>query len=458
MTAEEIKTVIEDQRAFFKTGATLNVKERKRKLLLLREAVRRHESDIAEALHSDLGKSADESYMCETGLVLSELSYLIKHINKLAKPSRRKTPLAQYVSKSYELPSPYGNVLIMSPWNYPLLLSLEPLAEAVAAGNTVILKTSRFSPATAAVIEKLLGEVFPPEYVFALTGGREVNACLIESKFDYVFFTGGKTVGKLVYEKAAANMTPVTLELGGKSPLIVDETADLKLAARRIVFGKYLNAGQTCVAPDYLWCASSIKDKLVGEMIAEIERQFPDALNDDGYGKIITDKHYDRVTGLIDTAKVVFGGNGDRETRKIEPTVMDGVTLDDAVMGEEIFGPILPVLTYDSIDEVIEKVNSMPSPLALYMFSSNKRTIDRVMRVCRFGGGCVNDVVIHLATTEMGFGGFGASGMGAYHGKRGFDTFTHYKSIVDKKTFIDLPFRYRPYSKSKTSMIKKFLK
>lgn len=458
MTTDDIQKVIDSQRAFFKTGATLDVKLRKRKLIELRAALRRHEADIAAALHEDLGKSADESYMCETGLVLSELSYLIKHINKLAKPRRCKTPLAQYVSKSYELPSPYGNVLVMSPWNYPLLLSLEPLAEAVAAGNTVILKTSRFSPATAAIIETVLGEVFDPAYVFAMTGGRDVNGYLIESKFDYVFFTGGKTVGKLVYEKAAANMTPVTLELGGKSPLIVDSSANLKLAARRIVFGKYLNVGQTCVAPDYLWCDRKIKDALVAEIVKEIGRQFPDAMNDDAYGKIITDKHFERVMGLIDKNKVVCGGEGDPVTRKIAPTVLDNVTFDDAVMGEEIFGPILPVMTFDKLDEVIEKVNAMPEPLALYFFSSNKKAIDKVMRVARFGGGCVNDVVIHLATTEMGFGGFGASGIGAYHGKHGFDTFTHYKSIVDKKTFIDLPFRYKPYTKGKTGMIKKFLK
>ena len=441
MDIEEIKGIIEAQRAFFKTGATLNVKARRARLVKLRESIRRHEADIADALHADLGKGADESYMCETGLVLSEISYLIKHVKKLSKPRRCKTPLAQYVSKSYELPSPYGNVLVMSPWNYPFLLSVEPLAEAVAAGNTVILKTSRFSPATAAVIDTILGEVFEREYVYSLTGGREINSCLIESKFDYIFFTGGKTVGKLVYTKAAENMTPVTLELGGKSPVIVDKTANLKLAARRIVFGKYLNAGQTCVAPDYLWCESSVKDAFVKELIKEIERQFGGAMSDVNYGKIITEKHFERVSGLIDKCKTIYGGDTDSATFRIAPTVMDNVTFDDAVMGEEIFGPILPIMTFDKLDDVIQKVNDMPSPLALYFFSSNKRAIKRVMSVCRFGGGCVNDVVIHLATTEMGFGGFCASCIGAYHGTRGFDTFKHYKSIVYKKTFIDLPFR-----------------
>ncbi len=458
MTEERLREIIDGQRALFAMGATLDVKTRRKKLCELRESVRRHEADIAAALHADLGKGADESYMCETGLVLSEITHMIKHIKKYAKPKRCKTPLAQYVSKSYLQPSPYGCVLIMSPWNYPFLLSMDPLVEAVAAGNTVLLKTSRYSPATAAVIETIVGEVFSQDYVAAVSGGRDVNAFLIDSKFDYIFFTGGKTVGKLVYEKAAANMTPVTLELGGKSPCIVDKTANIKLAARRIVFGKLINAGQTCVAPDYIWCEKSVKDELIKAIVDEIERQYPNALRDDSYCKIITDKHYERVMGLISPDKTVYGGEGDPVTRKILPTVLDNVDFGDAVMGEEIFGPILPVMTYDSLDEVIEKVNSMPSPLALYFFSSDKRSIERVMSVARFGGGCVNDVVIHLATTNMGFGGFGASGIGSYHGKRGFDTFTHYKSIVDKKTFIDLPFRYRPYTEFKTGLIKKFLK
>ncbi len=459
MTEEQrIRELIDGQREYFKSGATLDVKARRKKLKELRESIRAHENDIAEALHEDLGKGGDESYMCETGLVLSEISHLIKHIKKYAKPKRRRTPVSQYVSHSYELPSPYGNVLVMSPWNYPFLLSLDPLAEAVAAGNTVILKTSRYSPATAAVIEKIVGEVFDERHVAAVSGGREVNSLLIDEKFDYIFFTGGKTVGKLVYEKAAQTLTPVTLELGGKSPVIVDKTANIKLAARRIVFGKLINAGQTCVAPDYVFCERTVKDRLIAAIISEMKRMCPDPLNDDTYGKIITDKHFERVTGLIDAQKTVFGGGSDAEKRKIEPTVMDNVTFDDAVMGEEIFGPILPVLCFDDLDEVIKKINDMPSPLALYFFTSSKKTAARVMRVARFGGGCVNDVVIHLATSAMGFGGFGASGIGSYHGKRGFDTFSHIKSIVDKKTFIDLPFRYRPYTKTKSAMVKKFLK
>ncbi|MCH5162216.1 MAG: aldehyde dehydrogenase [Clostridiales bacterium] len=458
MTQEQIQQIVEGQREYFASGATLDIKTRKKLLKALHASVHAHEKDIADALYKDLGKGADESYMCESGLVLSEITHLIKKIKKYAKPKRKRTPIAHYFSKSYELPSPRGNVLVMSPWNYPFLLSMDPLAEAVAAGNTVILKTSRYSPATADIIAKIVGEVFDERHVAAISGGREVNDILTDSVFDYIFFTGGKTVGKIVYEKAAKNMTPVTLELGGKSPLIVDKTANIKLAARRIVWGKLINAGQTCVAPDYLWCDRSIKDKLVQAIIKEIEKQYPDALNDDTYGKIITERHFERVTGLIDKEKVVYGGASNAETRKIQPTIMDNVTFADAVMGEEIFGPILPVMTFDSLDEVIKKVNEMPSPLALYFFSSNKKAINRVMRVARFGGGCVNDVVIHLATSNMGFGGFGASGIGSYHGKKGFDTFSHVKSIVDKKTFADLPFRYRPYTKIKSGLVKKFLK
>lgn len=458
MTEQEITALVESQREYFNSNATLDVRFRKIALKKLYQSIRAHEADIAEALHADLGKGADESYMCETGLVLSELSHMIKHLKKYAKPKKVSTPIAHFAAKSFELPSPYGDVLVMSPWNYPFLLSLDPVIEAVAAGNTVILKTSRYSPATAAVIEKIVSEAFEAKHVAALSGGRDVNEILMRTKFDYIFFTGGKTVGGLVYRNAAENMTPVTLELGGKSPLIVDKTANLKLAARRIVWGKYLNAGQTCVAPDYLWCEASVKDKLVTEIVREIERQFGGALSDDSYGKIITEKHFERITGLIDRSKVVYGGNSDPATRKIQPTVMDNVTFDDAVMGEEIFGPILPVMTFTDLGEVIEKVNSMPSPLALYFFSSDKKAQKRVINTCRFGGGCINDTVIHLATSNMGFGGYGASGIGAYHGKRGFDTFSHVKSIVDKKTFIDLYMRYRPYKKSGMKLVRMFLK
>lgn len=369
------------------------------------------------------------------------------------------TPLAQFHSRSYKKPSPYGVVLVMSPWNYPFLLTIDPLVDAIAAGNTVVLKPSAYSPYTTEIVKKIIEECFEPEYVAVVTGGRAENACLLNEHFDYIFFTGSQAVGKEVMRHAAEHLTPVTLELGGKSPCVVEKSADIKLAARRIVFGKFLNCGQTCVAPDYVYCDAAIKDQLVSELKIQIKKQYgKEPLKNKNYGKIINEKHFKRISGLIDGAKVVCGGNVNEKTLQIEPTVMDNVTFDDAVMQEEIFGPILPVLTYESIDGAIEKINSMAHPLALYIFTEDKKAADKITSRCGYGGGCVNDVIIHLATSEMGFGGFGESGMGSYHGKTGFDTFTHYKSIVDKKTWLDLPMRYQPYKKIYDKLIHMFLK
>lgn len=441
-----IEEILEQQRAYFHSGATLPVSFRIENLKKLYAAVQKYEREISEALTEDLGKSGFEGFMCETGLVLSELHYMIRHTRRFARERRVHTPLAQFASRSYQKPTPYGNTLIMSPWNYPFLLTLDPLADAIAAGNTAIVKPSAYSPATSAVIKKLISECFDPRYVAVVTGGREENAALLEQKFDFVFFTGSQSVGKEVLRHTAETLTPAVLELGGKSPCIVDASANLKLAARRIVFGKFLNCGQTCVAPDYIVCQESVKDRLLEELKAEILRQYgADPLHNDAYGKIISQKHFDRVTGLIDSQKVVHGGGSDPQTRKIEPTLLDNVTWEDAVMGQEIFGPVLPVLTFKNLDSVIHTVNSHHKPLALYIFAEDKAVIRRVTSRCAFGGGCVNDCIIHLATSQMGFGGVGESGMGAYHGKTGFDTFTHYKSIVDKKTWLDLPMRYQPY-------------
>ena len=459
MTKTEIAAAVEKQRHFFDSGATLPVEYRIDALKKLRQALRDNEAAIVDALRQDLGKSATESYMCETGLVISELSYLIRHVRSFAKERTVPTPLVQFHSRSYRKPCPYGVTLIMSPWNYPVLLTLDPLADALAAGNTAILKPSAYSPATSALLAKLIADLFPPEYVTVIPGGREENAHLLEEKFDYIFFTGGKNVGRLILEKAAVHLTPVTLELGGKSPCIVHSSADLKLAARRIAFGKFLNCGQTCVAPDYILCEESVKDALVANLKAEITAQYgSDPIGNDAYGKIITPRHFDRIRGLIDPAKVVHGGGSDPDTQKIAPTLMADVTWEDKVMGEEIFGPVLPILTYKSIEEVIQTVNSREKPLALYIFASDKAVIRAVTSRCAYGGGCVNDCVVHLATPEMGFGGVGESGMGAYHGKAGFDTFTHYKSILDKKTWLDLPMRYQPYQKLYDKLIHLFLR
>ena len=455
MTNREIGALLEGQRTYYRSGATLPVKFRVAQLKRIYAAVQKYQQEIGDALRSDLGKSHDEGFMCEIGLVLSEISYMIKHVKHFAKRKRVKTPLAQFCSRSYRQPVPYGNVLIMSPWNYPFLLTFDPLVDALAAGNTAIVKPSAYAPATGKAVQKILEECFAPAYVAVVTGGRAENAALLEQKFDMIFFTGSQAVGKEVLRRAAEHLTPAVLELGGKSPCIVDASANIKLAARRIVFGKYLNCGQTCVAPDYILCERAVKDEFVCAVIAEIKRQYGEnPLENVDYGKIINEKHFARLCGLMDAKKVVFGGNTSPDTCQIAPTVMDNVTFEDAVMGEEIFGPILPILTFDDFDTVIAELKMKDKPLALYLFTSDKKHMKRVTTELSYGGGCINDVVIHLATAEMGFGGVGESGMGAYHGKAGFDAFSHDKSIVDKKTWIDLPMRYQPY---KSRLYKKLL-
>lgn len=459
MNQQEIQSIIQTQRAFFDSGATLPVDSRIQALKKLQSHILRYEEEIGEALKQDLGKSSYESYMCETGLVLSEISYMLRHVRSYAREKRVRTPLAQFHSRSFKKPSPYGVVLIMSPWNYPFLLTLDPLVDAIAAGNTAVVKPSAYSPHTSDLMVKIIKESFPPEYVTVVTGGRAENTCLLNEHFDYIFFTGSQAVGREVMRCASAHLTPVTLELGGKSPCIVEKTANLKLAAKRIAFGKYLNCGQTCVAPDYIYCDASIKDQLIEEIKRQVRLQYTEQpLSNPAYGKIINEKHFQRILRLIDPEKVVLGGKSNPETLQIEPTVMDQVTFEDAVMQEEIFGPLMPILTYDSLDEAIRKINAMAHPLALYIFTSSKETARKVTARCQFGGGCINDTIIHLATSEMGFGGFGESGMGSYHGKEGFDTFSHYKSIVDKKTWLDLPMRYQPYKEFNRKLLHIFLK
>lgn len=459
MNELEIRKLIRQQRAFFYKGRTLPANTRIHMLKKLRSCILKYQEEIHRALKLDLGKSSFESYMCETGLVLDELRYMIKHIPKFSKEKTVPTPLSQFVSRSYITPSPYGVVLIMSPWNYPFLLSLTPLVDAIAAGNTVIVKPSAYAPNTSEVIRKIICEAFPPFYAAVVTGGRKENTCLLNEHFDYIFFTGSQHVGKEVMAKAARFLTPVTLELGGKSPCIVEKTANLELAAKRIVFGKFLNCGQTCVAPDYVYCDRRVKDSLISEIKKQIRKQFTGApLSNPDYGKIINQKHFQRILALIDPSKTVFGGENDPNNLRIAPTLMDEVSFDDAVMQEEIFGPVLPVLTYDSLDQAATRINAMAHPLALYIFTENKKAAEKITRSCGFGGGCINDVVIHLATSQMGFGGFGESGIGSYHGKAGFDTFSHYKSIVDKKNWMDLPVRYQPYQKSSEKLLKLFLR
>ncbi len=459
MTQNEIKALVELQKIFFKSGVTLNINYRTEALKRLYRSIKAHEMDIAEALKSDLGKSRFEGFMCETGMLLSEITYMIKHIRRFARVKKVKSPMAQFPSKSYVVTIPYGNTLIMSPWNYPLLLTLDPLVNAIAAGNTAVVKPSAYSPKTSDVIEKIISECFDKEYVAVVTGGRSENSALLAQKFDFVFFTGSQAVGKEVLRHTAEHLIPAVLELGGKSPCIVDASADIPLAAKRIVFGKYLNCGQTCVAPDYILCDSSVKESFITEVIKQIKSQLGEnALDNPDYGKIINEKHFSRLCGLIDDSKVVFGGERDEKACRIAPTVMDNVTYDDAVMGEEIFGPIMPIIKYDDLDSVIDELKEKDKPLALYLFTSDKKHIHRVTHELSYGGGCINDVIIHLATSEMGFGGVGESGMGSYHGKTGFDTFSHRKSVLEKKTWLDLPMRYQPYTEKNEKTVRRFMK
>ena len=459
MQKEEINKLIEKQRAFFLSGETLDVGFRLRALRRLRQAIRDREAEIHAALAQDLGKGAYESFMCETGMALSELSYMIAHTRSFAREKAVLSPLAQFPSRSYTKPSPRGVCLIMIPWNYPLLLTLEPLTDALAAGNTAILKPSAYSPHTSALLQSLIADCFPPEYVAVVTGGRAENTSLLEGEFDHIFFTGNPVVGREVMARAAERLTPVTLELGGKSPCLVDKTANLKLAARRIVFGKFLNCGQTCVAPDFVYCDKSVKDALLQEIAAQIRVQYGETpLKNPAWGHMINEKHFDRVSGLIDPAKLFCGGGTDRERLRIEPTVLDEVTWEDAVMQQEIFGPVLPVLSFDTLEEAIRTLQTRPHPLALYVFSEDRAAIHAVTSRCQFGGGCVNDTIIHLATSRMGFGGVDNSGLGAYHGKAGFEAFSHRKSLVDKKTWLDLPMRYQPYRAFNEKLLRLFLR
>lgn len=451
----EYKDMLHAQRAYFGRGECKNVEFRIRQLKNLHQWICEHEQEIMDALYQDLNKSPFEAYATEIGIVKEEIKYTLKHIRKWAVPKRVRTPITQFPSKSFIYPEPYGVVLIMSPWNYPFQLTIAPLVGAICAGNCAVVKPSAYSPNTTRLMAGMIRELFPAEYISVVEGGREANQALLDEKFDYIFFTGSVNVGKYVMEKASAYLTPVSLELGGKSPCIVDETADLKLAARRIVWGKFLNCGQTCVAPDYILVQKTVKDKLVKQINKAIQKMYgKNVLANEEYPKMINEKHFDRVLGLMKGAHVVSGGESDRMSLKIAPAVLDQVTWESPVMQEEIFGPLLPVLTFYDIKEVVHMVNARPRPLALYYFTKDKKREAGILKNISYGGGCINDTVVHLATSYMPFGGVGSSGMGGYHGKDSFDTFTHKKSIMKKSGLIDIPIRYAPF-KNKLALLKK---
>lgn len=457
MSKMEIREIVANQRAYFNTGVTKSLSFRLKALKDLQDSILFHEQDILLALKKDLNKSDIEAYMTEISLLLGDLKYIKRKLSKWIKPTRVKTALMQMPARCYVVKEPYGVSLIMSPWNYPLLLALSPLIGSIAGGNCAVIKPSAYAPETSLVIDKIITKVYNPEYCIVIQGGRAENTELLKQKFDYIFFTGSVEVGKLVMESAAKNLTPVSLELGGKSPVVIEESADIDMAAKKIVFGKYINAGQTCIAPDYVLVHQNKEKQLITALEKYIEEFYPK--DNEGnvieYPRIVNERHFERLKNLIEIDKVVIGGKTNKQNLSIEPTVMKDINFNSPVMQEEIFGPILPIITYTDLEEVIKKQQSLPKPLAFYLFTNNKKVKKRILNDISFGGGCINDVIMHIATPYMGFGGVGNSGMGSYHGKLSFDTFTHNKSIVDKITGIDPSIRYRPYTDKKKKWLKR---
>lgn len=455
----EIKELINKQRKFYSSNISKDLKFRIQNLKLLRSIIIKYEKEIQEALRLDLGKSETEAYMTEIGMVLDEIKYNIKHLAKWAKKKYVSTPLSQFPARSYRIPEPRGLVLIISPWNYPFLLSIQPLIGAIAAGNCVIIKPSEYSVNTSKLLKKILTEIYSEAYVTVVLGEKEVAQELLKEKFDYIFYTGSTKIGKIVMEAAAKNLTPVTLELGGKSPCIVDEKCNVELAAKRIAYGKILNSGQTCVAPDYVFVHQNVKEQFLNCLIKYLKNFLGEnALNNSDYPKIINEMQFNRIISLIDKEHVIYGGGYNRNILKIEPTILTIKDMTSKVMQEEIFGPILPIIGYNNLDYIINYININPKPLALYLFTNNKKIEKRILKEVSYGGGCINDTIIHLANKRLGFGGVGNSGIGEYHGKFSFDTFSHYKSIIKKSNHIDLPVRYHPYSKVKEKLIRMFMK
>jgi aldehyde dehydrogenase (NAD+) len=456
---ESVKLAAEKQREFFGTQKTKDIEFRVAQLKTLKRAVLAYEEQLSDALWKDLHKSKFESYSTEIGLVLAEIGEHIRHLRKWAKPKRVCTnQMIHFWSASRIYKEPYGLVLIIAPWNYPFQLLINPLVGAISAGNCITLKASEYTPNTAEVMGRMIREYFPPEYITLFGGGREANQALLSQVWDYIFFTGSPVVGKVVMEAAAKNLTPVSLELGGKSPCIVDRDANLKVAAARIVWGKYINAGQTCIAPDYLFVHQSVKSELMEFMKQKITEYFgedPKACTD--FVRIATIPKTERLAAFLNGAHVVAGGETDPETRYIAPTIIDQVKPGDAVMQEEIFGPILPVMEFSELAEVINYVNAHPKPLAFYYFSANRARQEETLMKTSSGGGCINDVVMHIANDRLPFGGVGNSGIGHYHGKYSFETFSHARSIMKKATFIDIPVRYAPY-KNKLKLVKMLIK
>ncbi|MCC3863168.1 aldehyde dehydrogenase [Terrisporobacter petrolearius] len=454
------ENILEGQRSYLSHLGTIDVDKRINNLKKLKKVIKKYEDEIIDALNKDLGKHIFEAYSNEVGFVYGSIDFAIKNLKNWTKVKKVKNDAAQLPGKSYIYKSHYGAVLIIGPYNYPFQLTIEPLIGAIAGGNTVIIKPSEYATATETIIEKIIKETFDEEYIAVITGDYKVNSDLLDLEFDYIFFTGSVNVGKIVMEKASKHLTPITLELGGKSPVIVDNTADLKVSAKRILWGKLTNAGQTCVAPDYLLAHEHIYEELIEELKNTIVEFYGnDIINNKEFGRIINEKHMNRLNNILenDKDKIVVGGDVDFEQRYISPTIIRDVTLEDSVMEDEIFGPILPVIKYKDLEDIKYYISKHKNPLALYVFSENDDFSEDIIRRFTFGGGCVNDTISHVASAHLPFGGIGTSGMGNYHGRASFDTFTHTKSIVKKSTKIDIKLVFPPYKK-KIKLIKKIMK
>lgn len=457
---KNLNEILDNQRAFFLSGKTMDIEFRIEQLNKLRNSIIKYEEDILDALKKDLNKSNFESYETELGIVLEEITLMSKNIRKWSKDKKVKSPLMHYKTDTYIHSEPYGVVLNIAPWNYPFQLLMAPLIGIIAGGNCAMLKPSKYSINTSKVIEIIIREAFDENYITVVEaeGGRESIQALLQLRFDYIFFTGSVDVGKVVMENAAKHLTPVTLELGGKSPCIVCKDAKLEIAAKRIVWGKFLNAGQTCVAPDYLLVHKDVKEELLKNIkknIIEFFGENPKSSND--FGRIITNKHVERLASYLSCGSVYFGGNYDVSEKYMEPTILTDISFEDAVMQEEIFGPIFPVIEFEDIDDVINILKHKEKPLALYLFTESKEIENKVVKRVSYGGGCINDTIIHVASSYAPFGGVGNSGMGAYHGKYSFDLFTHQKSILKKSSKFDIKVRYAPY-KDKLNLLKKIMK
>ena len=454
----DFSNYIENQENYFRNGNTLPISKRKKLLKNLKKEILSNEDKIFQALNNDLRKSNYETYLTEIGILISEIDLFLSNLKKWAKPKKVKSSLLSFPSSDYIYSEPYGKVLIISPWNYPFQLAVLPLMSAVAAGNTVVLKPSEHAPNTSSLIKEIIEKIFDKSHALVVEGAAETASKLLEYRWDYIFFTGSVKIGKIVATAAAKHLTPTTLELGGKNPCIIDDSVDLRLTSRRIVWGKFVNAGQTCIAPDFLIVKRNIKEQLIDHLSKEIERAYgKNPKESEDYPRIVNKTNLSRLSNMIKDTKILFGGEYDIETCYFSPTIIDEPRIDSPIMDEEIFGPILPIISYDDENQIEKLISKYEKPLALYVFSTNKTFSEKIIRKYSFGGGAINDTIIHVGNPNLPFGGVGYSGIGAYHGKSSFDLLSHKKSIVKKGNWLDIKIRYAPY-KGKLEYVKKFFK